>query len=89
MEVRIPPGSPQPVPRSAHGAAVYQKWLYIFAGYDGNFFSPSLYIREYLLRESICDLNEMCQKKIMSTSQEGMRAVWAQISTCGLDIILI
>ena len=41
VEVRIPPGSPQPVPRSAHGAAVYQKWLYIFAGYDGNFFSPS------------------------------------------------
>lgn len=36
VEVRIPPGSPQPVPRSAHGAAVYQKWLYIFAGYDGN-----------------------------------------------------
>ena len=36
VEVRTIPGSPKPVPRSAHGAAVYQKWLYIFAGYDGN-----------------------------------------------------
>lgn len=25
-----------PVPRSAHGAAVYDKKLWIFAGYDGN-----------------------------------------------------
>ena len=36
VEVRTNPGSPKPVPRSAHGAAVHQKWLYIFAGYDGN-----------------------------------------------------
>ena len=68
MEVRIPPGSPQPVPRSAHGAAVYQKWLYIFAGYDGNFFSLTLYIKDivYKDRESFCDLNEMCQKILKS-----------------------
>ena len=85
VEVRIPPGSPQPVPRSAHGAAVYQKWLYIFAGYDGNFFIPSLYIpiREYLLRESICDLNEICQKIIKSTSPR------RYVSCMWLDIILI
>lgn len=25
-----------PVPRSAHGAAVYDNKLWIFAGYDGN-----------------------------------------------------
>ena len=37
VEWRPPPGSsPQPVPRSAHGAAVYDGMLYIFAGYDGN-----------------------------------------------------
>lgn len=26
----------EPVPRSAHGAAVYDDKLWIFAGYDGN-----------------------------------------------------
>lgn len=26
----------RPVPRSAHGAAVYDNKLWIFAGYDGN-----------------------------------------------------
>ena len=35
-EVRTPVGSPKPVPRSAHGAAIYKSQMYIFAGYDGN-----------------------------------------------------
>lgn len=36
LEVRTPVNSAKPVPRSAHGAAVFNGWLYIFAGYDGN-----------------------------------------------------
>jgi N-acetylneuraminic acid mutarotase len=36
LEWKPPPASPQPVPRSAHGAAVFDGKLYIFAGYDGN-----------------------------------------------------
>ena len=36
VEVRTVPGTAKPVPRSAHGAAVHDGWLYIFAGYDGN-----------------------------------------------------
>ena len=32
----VPQFGKKPVPRSAHGAAVYEGKLWIFAGYDGN-----------------------------------------------------
>lgn len=35
MEWKWFPG-PTPVPRSAHGAAIFDNKLWIFAGYDGN-----------------------------------------------------
>lgn len=34
--VPLPQFGKRPVPRSAHGAAVYDGKLWIFAGYDGN-----------------------------------------------------
>lgn len=45
--------SRSPVPRSAHGAAVFNGKLYIFAGYDGNtrlndMWTISLTVREHL-----------------------------------------
>ena len=36
IEWKFPLGSKKPVARSAHGAAVYDGSLYVFAGYDGN-----------------------------------------------------
>ena len=34
--INVPKNSPRPCPRSAHGSAIFQNYLYIFAGYDGN-----------------------------------------------------
>ena len=36
VEWKFSHGSKKPVARSAHGAAVYEGKLYVFAGYDGN-----------------------------------------------------
>lgn len=45
----------EPVPRSAHGAAVYDDKLWIFAGYDGNarlndMWTTNLVVRSFVTR---------------------------------------